>query len=98
MQACIDEATTDAYNEYEQASGWLCCLEDAFRGILKVLFLGEPVRLKQLDVESDVAVVAVVQKGAKTARVSLGSISLINPSKEQSIWHRAYLEWSRTGG
>lgn len=58
---CIETATLDAYGEDEQASGWLACLEEIFADVKEVRLLGEPVKMKGLDL-AEHQVVAVCSK------------------------------------
>lgn len=69
----------------KRSAGWLTCLEEIYEGIKDVLFLGQPVTLKSLDVQGDRIVVAVIQQQGKTAKVSMDSIELIKPTKLQAL-------------
>src|SRR5205814_5897003 len=63
VKACIELALTDADGEYEQASAWLACIETIFERFDRVNLMGEQVALEGLDLENELAVVAVCAKG-----------------------------------
>lgn len=83
----------DANGEDERASGWLTCLEEILEDVGEVLFLGAPVRFIGLDLSGDTVVVAAIEKGGKKAKVSLDSIELIKPTKAQTLWIKAYVQY-----
>ncbi len=93
VQDCIEIATVDAYDEYEQTNGWHCSLEEVFDGVSEVEFLGEIVKFVKFDFHGDSHLIGVIKKNGKTAKVSIESLHWIKPTKQQSLWHKAYLEF-----
>lgn len=85
-------ATVDAYGEYEQTSGWFCCLEEVFENVEFVKVFGEKVKLKRLELE-ETEILAVCEKSGEEAEVALHSIHFLNLSKTQKLWLRAWLNW-----
>ncbi|MGK5085364.1 hypothetical protein WDW37_18920 [Bdellovibrionota bacterium FG-1] len=92
VEECEETATMDAYDEYEQASGWLTCLEEILEGVEQVVCMGNPVKFTGLDLSGDTVVVAVIGRQGKTAKVALDSIELIKPTKAQALWLKAYVQ------
>ena len=95
IDECIDDATVDCYDEYEQAWGWFNCLEEALSDFEYVIVLGDKLKLERLDVDG-CQVMAVCKKGNKTVKLTLDSIELINPTKVQQLWLDAWIGWSKT--
>lgn len=92
-QDCIEQATVDAYDDCEQLEGWVCCFDEIFNDIKKVRILGEDVSFK--GVQSDQgSVLAMCEKNKFKAKVSLDSLELIKPTKQQSLWLKAWRQWS----
>jgi hypothetical protein len=94
VKQCIEIATLDAYDEYEQVSGWLTCFEEVFAGVGEVEVLGEVVNLAGFDIVGT-EVVAVCRRSKKVARVTLDSISPLDATKIQKLWLKAWKEWRR---
>jgi len=64
IRDCVETATVDCYDESEQASGWLACLDDVFDEVKKVKIFGEEVEFASFDL-SGTAVVAICKKNKK---------------------------------
>ena len=95
VKACIELALTDAYGEYEQASGWLACIETIFERFDRVNLMGEQVALEGLDLENELAVVAVCTKGKRRARVALDSVEFPGITPIEARWLKAWKQFSR---
>lgn len=91
VKECIEMATMDAYDEDELLSGWNCCFDDLFSDIQKVKLFGEEVNFGGIDFEHN-SLVAICEKGRKKIKVSLDSVELIEPSKAQKLWLKAWIE------
>ena len=92
VEDCVEAAIIDAYGEYEQATGWLTCLQDIFSNVKEVNLLGEAVTLTKLDLVDNV-VVAICAKKRHKAKVTFDSIQLLKPTSEQELWHKAWKSW-----
>ena len=90
---CFEIAMVDAYDEYEQSGGWFTCLEDIFRECHEVEFLGEIVEFKKFDYQGEAAIVGVIKKKGKTAKVAIESLTWIKPTPLQALWNKACLEY-----
>ena len=91
-EECIDKATRDGFDEWDEAWGWLRCLEIVLKDMKEVELLGEVVELEGLYLD-DLTVLAICQKNEKLAKVSLESIIYIKPTEAQTLWVKAYFEW-----
>ena len=86
---CIKMATVDAYGEYEQMNGWLCCFEDVFDLPVEASMLGVDVKVVGFDMIADAAVVAVCEKNRKKANVEIMDLEFKKLSKTQKMWIKA---------
>lgn len=93
IDECIDVATVDCCDEYEQAWGWFNCLEEVLGNLEYVNVLGEQVRLECLEVDG-YQVVAVCKKKDRTVKVTLDSIELFEHTDVQRLWLEAWMNWS----
>ena len=98
VKACIDLALTDAYGEYEQASGWLACIEEMFGRFDRVIVMGEAVALDGFDLANDAAVVAVCRRGKRKARVALESIEFPDLTPIEARWLKAWKQFAAGTG
>ena len=90
VEDCFEIATVDAYDESEQAMGWLTCLEEVFEGVSNVRVMGDTAVFEQFSSQRN-DIVAIIKKNGKTAKVSLESINWIKLTPIQKLWNRAYL-------
>src|SRR5438094_4872465 len=95
VKACIELALTDADGEYEQASAWLACIETIFERFDRVNLMGEQVALEGVDLEYELAVVAVCTKGKRRARVALDSVEFPGITPIEARWLKAWKQFSR---
>lgn len=98
VKACIELALTDAYGEYEQATAWLTCIEAMFGRFDRVNLMGEEVALQGFDLENDLVVVAICQKGKRRARVALESVEFPDITPIETRWLNAWKRFSRGAG
>jgi len=92
IEECVEEATMDTYGDWEQASGWLTCIEEIFGNVREVKVMGETVNLKGFDLDGT-SVVAVCKKGKMKIRTTLDSIEIIKPTRAQKLWLKAWIKW-----
>ncbi len=90
---CMEAATIDAHDLEEQVSGWLACFEDVFSDVSDVEVLGEIVKLEKFDIEKNTVLVALCRRNKKQAKVTIGSIKLLEGTKVQKLWLKAWDKW-----
>ena len=66
----IEEATTDAYGECEQATGWFTVIGDNLDMPFETHVLGVTVTVKRLELRDDNSIVRTPLSGASNARTS----------------------------
>jgi hypothetical protein len=96
LNALIEEATVDAYDDSEQATGFLACFEQ-----IAVPFstevLGIEVTVTGFDITDDDALVAVCRRGKSALRIPVLDLQLPTPPPDGHAWIAAYRHW-RQGG
>ena len=76
IEECEEIATMDTYEDWEQASGWLTCIEEIFGNVREVKIMGEIVKLEGFDLDGT-SVVAAYKKMKMKIRTTLDSIEII---------------------
>jgi hypothetical protein len=95
LEALIEEATVDAYNEAEQAAGFFAMMEDNLRLPFQTEMLGLRVTVERLDMTEDDAIVAICKRGSKRQTVSILDLPLPSPPPAGAEWIAAYKYWRR---
>ncbi len=93
----IEEATVDAYDEGEQATGWFTVIGDNLETPFETEVLGVTVTVKRLELRDDNSIVAVCARGGQQQAIGLVDVPLPSPSPEGAEWLEAYRHW-RSGG
>jgi hypothetical protein len=95
IEALMEEATIDAYNEAEQAAGFFTMLEDNPRLPFETELFGFKVTVERVDMTEDDAIVAICKRGSKRQRVSILDLPLPWPPPEGAEWIAAYKYWRK---
>jgi len=92
LDLIIEDALTDAYDEYEQISGFFCVLEDKVPLPFETTLLGITVTVTDLDYTDD-AVLAVVRRGKQKQKIPLETLPLPSPLPAGGNYLLAYRRW-----
>jgi hypothetical protein len=98
LQALIDEAIVDCYDEDEQFWGMLTALGDELEFPLAVILIGEQVELIGLDNNASLpprGIVAQVQHKGQIYSVSLADLQIMDINLRSAEWLAAYHYWLR---
>jgi hypothetical protein len=95
LEALVEEATVDAYNESEQVTGLFTMLEDHLRVPFTTTILDVEVTVEKVDLTGEEEIVAVCRRGKMRQRVSLLELPLPSPPPEGAEWIAAYRYWRR---
>ena len=95
IDEAIEIAVMDAYDEYEQASGWLTCFQEVFEDADLVEINGIIMKFVGFDLEREIVPVVICSYNRKQARVIISSVQFIDATKSQKIWLRAWKKWSK---
>lgn len=91
----IEEATVDAYDESEKATGWFTVLVDHLELPFETKLLGVPVTVCEIDLRGDYRIVAVCTRGRFKQVIDLADLPLPKPSPLGGEWVLAYRHWLR---
>jgi hypothetical protein len=90
----IEEAVVDAYNESEQESGFLVCMDENFDFPFTALVVGEEVVVDGFDMDSgDPGVMAICGRGGRSFKVSVTSLEWKGKPPKGAAWIEAYRVW-----
>ncbi len=93
LAAMIEEATVDAYDESEQATGWFTMFENYLELPFETEVLGVLVSVVAIALRDDNGIVAVCKRGK--AKLPVGIVDLPLPTRrpEGAEWIEAYRRW-----
>ena len=93
LEAMIDEATVDAYNEDEQLTGLYTMIEDNLAVPFTTTVLGVEVTVRKIDLTGD-SIVAICSRGRQRQRIDLLDLPLPTPPPDGAEWIDAYRHWA----
>lgn len=94
LDALIEEAIVDAYNESEQVVGFRAMIDDHLALPFETDVLGVTVTVKKIDVSAGGDVVAVCSRGRERQAVPILDLKLPDPPPVGWEWIEAYRRWS----
>ncbi len=95
LQELVEEATTDAYGESEQAVGFYTMMEDNLALPFSTDVLGVEVTVERIDLTDADEIVAVCKRGAKRQTISILDLPLPSPPSAGAEWIEAYRHWRK---
>ena len=93
LDKLIEEATTDAYNELEQAGGFFALIEENLALPFVTQMLGQEVTVAKLDITQRDEIVAICSRGKATQAIPILDLPMPNPRPEGAEWIDAYRRW-----
>jgi hypothetical protein len=96
LDALIEEATVDCYNDAEQATGLYTMIEENVAFPFETKLLGSSVTVTRVDLVGECEMVAICARGAKRQRVRLADLPLPTPPPAGAEWIAAYRKWVHT--
>ena len=93
LDKLIEEATTDAYNESEQAGGFFAMIEENLALPFLTQVLGQEVTVAKLDITKRDEIVAICARGKATQAIPILDLPMPNPRPEGAEWIDAYRRW-----
>lgn len=97
LEALLEQATVDCYDEEEEFGGVLCTLDDNLSFPLQAEALGEQVEVIGLDDRQSSlrkGIVARVRKGGREYTVGLADLNFIAPDPTSAEWLAMYRYWA----
>ncbi|MHB1076258.1 calcium-binding protein [Thiobacillus sp.] len=93
LDKLIEEATTDAYNESEQAGGFFAMLEENLSLPFTTQVLGQEVTVAKVDITGRDQIVAICVRGKSTQAIPILDLPMPHPPPEGAEWIDAYRRW-----
>ncbi len=95
LDALIEDATVDAYDESEQTTGFYTMFDEHLALPFKTQVLGVEVTVERVDMTDDEQIVAVCSRGKSRQRISITELPLPACPPEGWEWIDAYRRWAR---
>ena len=92
LEAMIEEATVDAYNDDEQLTGLYTMIEGNLALPFTTTILGVEVTVKNVDLAAD-TIVAICTRGPDRQRIDILDLPLPTPPPDGAEWIDAYRHW-----
>jgi len=95
LEALLDEALVDCYNESEEVTGLYTMIEDNLAVPFATRILDVDVEVERLDLNDAGEVVAVCRRGRSRQRVPVLDLPLPDPPPKGWEWIEAFRCWAR---
>lgn len=95
LEKLIEEAVVDAYNETEQAVGFLTMMQEHLEVPFSANVLGVEVVVEKVDMTRDGRIVAVCRRDNIRQRIGILDLPLPTPAPAGTDWIAAYRQWRR---
>ena len=96
LNELIEQATTDAYNESEQAGGFFAMIEDNLALPFVTQVLGQEVTVAKVDITKRDQIVAICVRGKVSQTIPILDLPLPDPQPKGAEWIDAYRRWHGT--
>jgi len=93
LNKLIEQATTDAYNESEQAGGFFAMIEENLALPFVTQVLGQDVTVTKVDITKRDQIVAICLRGKARQAIPILDLPLPVPRPEGAEWIDAYRRW-----
>jgi Calcium binding len=89
----IEEATVDAYDDSEQATGWFTMLENHLELPFETEVLGVSARVTRIEQRDDDRLVAICVRGREEQAIGIVDLPVPTPMPPGAEWIEAYRLW-----
>jgi len=93
LDKLIEEATTDACNESEQAGGFFAMIEENLALAFVTQVLGQDVTVTKVDITKRDQIVAICWRGKARQAIPILDLPMPAPRPEGAEWIDAYRRW-----
>lgn len=93
LDKLIEEATTDAYNESEQAGGFFAMIDENLALPFVTQVLGQDVTVTKVDITKRDQIVAICLRGKARQAIPILDLPMPAPRPEGAEWIDAYRRW-----
>jgi hypothetical protein len=95
LDALIEEATVDCYNESEQVTGLFTMIEEHLALPFRTTVLGTPVAVARVDVTTRDEIVKICERDGHRQTIPILDLPLPTPAPNGWEWVEAYRRWLR---
>jgi Calcium binding len=95
LDALVEEATVDCYNEDEQVTGLYTMIEDNLAVPFQTTVLGVKVTVESIDLTDRSHIVATCRRGTFRQTIPVLDLPLPMPAPDGAQWIEAYRHWAR---
>ena len=95
LDALVEDATVDCYNEDEQRTGLLTMIQENLALPFNTQVLGVPVVVERIDINSADEIVALCRRGRDRQAIPFLDLPLPSPPPAGFEWIAAYRHWAR---
>ena len=96
LDALIEGATVDRYNDQEQITGLFTLMEEHLELPFDTEVLGVGVKVTRIDLTIEHEMVAVLRRGRHKQTTSILELRVQDPLPEGAEWIEAYRRWKRS--
>ena len=93
LDKLIEDATTDAYNESEQAGGFFAMIEESLSLPFVTRVLGQEVTVGKIDITSRDQIIAICVHEKSTQAIPILELPMPDPPPVGAEWIAAYRRW-----
>ncbi len=93
LDAMVEEATVDCYNEAEQVTGLFTMIEENLAVPFETSILGVPVTVEGVDLNQSDQIVAICVRDHVRQAIPIVDLTMPAPSPEGAEWIDAYRHW-----
>jgi hypothetical protein len=95
LDALIDQATVDCYNDHEQITGLFTMIDEHLAVPFDTEVLGMTVTVTKIDLTINHEIVAICRRDTHEQTIPILDLPLPAPPPDGAEWIEAYRRWSR---
>lgn len=94
LDALVEQATVDAYDEYEQLASFHTMINDHLAVPFRTTVLGVEVTVTKIDLLSGSGITAICSRGRHRQAIGILDLPLPTPPPAGAEWIGAYRHWA----
>jgi hypothetical protein len=94
LDALVEQATVDAYDEYEQLASFHVVIEEHLAVPFQTTVLGVEVTITKIDLLSGSGIAAICSRGKHRQAIGILDLPLPTPAPSGAEWIDAYRRWA----
>jgi hypothetical protein len=97
VREALEDATVDAYDEYEKHTGLLTAIQDELKFPFQVQVIGETVTVVDMEwpKNDEFGLDLIVERNGQRHHIEARSVNLLPPLPNGYLYLAAYLDWRR---